>query len=141
MNPLATVEQLADRVGEEITETEDIALANVMLAAASAQARHHGFSGWTKVGLPEVVQFVVLEAAARGYLNPAGYSMERGDMLTLERGREYTSGVAFTPTEIVLVSGVGQRGGIISVTLIRPDILTDQVVIGGDGGGSTLGYR
>lgn len=132
--PLATRVQLERRVGP-IVEDDEINLADHMLEYASAQARQYGWSFWEPFNVPDSIRFVVIEAAARGYYNPAGYKLERGDELTLQRDDESSAGATFTKAEIALCRAASFQSGVVSVQLLRPDQVTDQVIVGGSTGG------
>ena len=130
MNPLASVEDLAERVGEPINTPEDIAMANRMLRYASSQARQAGSLGWTAAFAPDVVVDVVLEAAARGFLNPSGLQMERGDMLSLQRDRDFAKAARLTKEELALIRGSFYGGGgLSSIVLSRPDVMSNQAIM------------
>lgn len=117
---LATVDDLADRVGEVITEQQDIAMAKSFLRLVSAQVRHFGADWTDPILAPDVVVAVTIEAAARGYLNPEGWVTERGDELTLQRDDIFARGSTLTMAEIKMVqqAAVG-RSGIVSVPTER----------------------
>lgn len=115
--PLATVERLAARVGEPITDAGDIALAEEVLAEASALVRHYGRAWPDPSTTPAVATAITVAAAARGYLNPAGMQMERSDMATFNRHDEYASGCSLTRAEIAALKEYNINGGIISVGL------------------------
>lgn len=119
--PLATVERLAARVGEPITEAEDIALAEEVLAEASALVRHYGRAWPDPETTPAVATAITVAAAARGYLNPAGMQMERSDAATFNRVEEYASGCSLTRAEISALKEYNINGGIISIGLTNPD--------------------
>lgn len=98
---LAPVERLAARV-PELTEDpteEDLILARSCLETASVKARSIGSSSWNAGTVPPEVAINVLEAAARGFMNPGGFVREKADQVTLERHATYTQGVFFTPSE------------------------------------------
>jgi hypothetical protein len=119
--PLATVERLAARVGEAIESTEEIALATEVLAEASALVRHYGRSWPDPEMAPAVATSITVAAAARGYLNPSSFSMERSDMATFNRTDENASGCALTRAEIAALKEYNFSGGVISVGFSNPD--------------------
>lgn len=121
MTPLATVERLAARVGEPIESPEEIALANEVLAEASALVRHYGRAWPDPDTAPAVATSITVAAAARGYLNPSGFQMERSDMATFNRLEEYASGCSLTRAEIAALKEYNFSGGIVSVGLSNPD--------------------
>lgn len=121
MVPLASVERLAARVGEPIVSAEEIALAEEVLAEASALVRHYGRAWPDPETTPAVATSITVAAAARGYLNPAGFQMERSDMATFNRIDEYASGCSLTRAEISALKEYNLSGGITSVGFSNPD--------------------
>lgn len=122
MEHLATVEQIAARSTEEIVTAEEIALANAMLAEASAWVRHYGGQAWpTMAEAPEVAVAITAAAASRGYMNPAGFDMERSDMSTFNRVTEYAAGTQLTRSEIAMLKPFNRRAGLVGVGLVNTD--------------------
>lgn len=120
MQHLATLEQVSARIGEPIESVEEIALAEAMLMEASAWVRHHGGQPWPLSDVaPGVAVAITAAAAARGYLNPAGYDMERGDMSTFNRVSEYAAGTQLTKAEIAMLKTFNRQGGITSVGTVN----------------------
>ncbi len=118
MPALGTVAQIAARIGEPILEPEEIQLAVAVLEEASEQIRHYAQQPyWTAETAPPVAVTIAVAAAARGFLNPAGMDMERGDMVTFNRGKEYVAGAALTPQEITIVKALGRTGNVRSASL------------------------
>lgn len=109
--PLSSVTEVAAKAGEEIESTQDIALAEAMIEAASAQVRLHGQAWPERASAPHIAQVIATSAAARGYLNPSGFSMERSDSVTLQRADMYAADVELTPNEKAMLkqasSGIG----------------------------------
>lgn len=125
-NPLASVYDLAAHIGEDIESNEDIALADSMLRAASARVRIEGDDSWEDYNAPDIAIAVTLDAAARGYQNPAGYSLERGDMVTLQRvGQSAIGGTALTDEEKDTIRRAVGAGGVSAINLRRPDKVSD----------------
>ena len=121
MQPLATLERLAARVGEAIETAEEIALANEVLAEASALVRHYGRAWPDPETTPAVATSITVAAAARGYLNPSNFSMERSDMATFQRLDDSASGCALTRAEIAALKEYNPSGGISSIGFTNPD--------------------
>ena len=122
MQHLATTEQVAARVGEPIETDEEKALAEAMLMEASAWVRHYGGQTWlTPEVAPAVAVAITAAAAARGWLNPAGFDMERGDMSTFNRVAEYAAGTQLTKAEIAMLKPFNRRAGVVSVGVSNPD--------------------
>ena len=122
MEALATVARVSARVGEPIASDDEIALAEAMLSEASAWVRHHSGQTWAELSkAPEVAVAITAAAASRGYLNPAGFDMERGDMSTFNRVPEYAAGTQLTRSEIDMLRPFNRRSGIVSIGLVNPD--------------------
>lgn len=122
MTHLATPEQVSARVGEPIESDEELNLAEAMLMEASAWVRHYGGQPWPSIETaPAVAVAITSAAAARGYLNPAGFDMERGDMSTFNRVAEYAAGTQLTKSEITMLKPFNRRGGLVPVSLVNDD--------------------
>jgi len=122
MPALATVAQVEARLGEPIEEPDDIALAEAVLEEASNLVRFYAQQPlWTAGTAPAVAITICVAAAARAYLNPAGFDMERGDMVTFNRNKDYVAGAALTSQEISIVRALGVRGNVRSVGLTNCD--------------------
>lgn len=118
MPALGTVAQIAARIGEPITAPEDIQLAVAVLTEASEQIRHYAQQPfWTAETAPPVAVTIAVAAAARGFLNPSGFDMERGDMVTFNRNKDYVSGAGLTAQEITIIKALGRTGNVRSVGL------------------------
>jgi len=119
---LATVGQVAARIGEPITSSEDVQLAASVLNEASEQIRFYAQQPyWTAETAPPVAVAITVAAAARGFLNPSGFDMERGDMVTFNRNKDYVSGAALTAQEITIIRALGRQGNVRSVGLTNSD--------------------
>lgn len=97
--PLSSVEEVAAKSGEEIVDSQDIALAEAMIEAASAQVRLYGQAWPSRAASPHIAQVITTAAAARGFLNPSGFSMERSDSVTIQRADMYAADTELTPHE------------------------------------------
>lgn len=116
---LAPIERVAARVPEGIATADDIALAQEMLAEASDAVRAHG-RNWTSVDVPPGVVTIVAAAAARGYMNPAGYAEEDADSAGLKRAGMYSRGAALTAEEVRRVKALASRSGFVPVPASKP---------------------
>lgn len=97
--PLSTVEEVAAKAGETIVDPQDKALAEAMIEAASAQVRLYGQAWPEAASAPHIARVITTAAAARGWLNPSGFSMERSDSVTIQRADMYAADVELTPNE------------------------------------------
>jgi len=121
MEPLATIDRLAARVGEEIVTTEELALAEGVLREASTWVRHYGRPWEDVTKVPAAAVDIVVAAAARGYLNPSGFQMERGDSQTFNRLEDFAKGTELTRSEIEVLKPYRVRGSVISLAMSNPD--------------------
>jgi hypothetical protein len=118
MPALGTVDQVAARIGEPIVEPDDVDLAMAVLNEASEQIRHYAQQPyWTAETAPAVAVTIAVAAAARGFLNPSGFDMERGDLITFNRSKEYVSGASLTAQEITIIKALGRTGNVRSAAL------------------------
>ena len=122
MEPLGTVAKVAARVGEPISTEEEIALAVSMLEEASAQVRLYGLPWVDPETAPAIAVTITVAAAARGYQNPGGLKLERGDAVSIDVDVDYRKGATLTAGEITMLQrAANQRGRIVSVPLTNPD--------------------
>jgi len=106
MVALATPEQLSNKVGEAIQTPEDLALAQEMLESASNWVRFYaGQEAWNMVNAPALAVTITIAAAARGYLNPAGYLEERADINFVKRAPGWANEAKLFPDEIEALRG------------------------------------
>lgn len=120
--PLATVEQVAARVGEDISDDASVALAEACLEEASAWVRHYGGHDWPDpLTAPAVAVAITIAAAHRAYQNPAGFDTERADMASFKRGERYQVGAELTASEILILTTLAGGGGIVSAPLSNPE--------------------
>ena len=124
MEPLGTVAKVAARVGEAITAPEEIGLANAMLEEASAQVRFYGLPWEDPEAAPAIAVTIAVAAAARGYQNPGGLKMERGDAVSIDVDEDYRKGASLTAGEIRMLQTFNARGRITSIPLTNPDRFT-----------------
>ena len=133
---LATVEAVARRAGENPDELEDddIALIEVLIDIVSADVRSYG-SDWPDIALtPDGIKAIVVKAAARGFLNLAGYAMERGDMLSLQRSDLFADGESLSRTEVATIKRFAATGGVHSMPVQR-DVILSGTCLGDERGG------
>ena len=122
MPALASVAMVAARRCEPIETVDDVKLAEAVLDHASNLIRFFADQpGWTAQNAPAMAVSICVEAAHRGYLNPSGFDMERGDMVTFNRTEAYVSGADLTKSEITIVKALGRTGNVRSVGLGNSD--------------------
>lgn len=126
MAALATPEQLANRIGEAIESQEDLLLAQEMLESASNWVRHYsGQDGWNVVNAPALAVTIAIGAAARGYLNPAGYLEERADVNFVKRSPGWANETKLYPDEIEALQafqpGASPENALKSARISDPD--------------------
>lgn len=132
--PFATVAELAARVQEQIVESGDVALAEVLLDIVSAEVRLHGDAWPDPILAPAIAKAITIKAASRGYMNAGGYQLERGDMLTLQRSDLFADGEALSAQEIrALRVAAKVSGGMHSVPVQRDVVPSDRTGQGGGG--------
>jgi hypothetical protein len=120
--PLTTAEQVSARCGEPIELPEEISLAESMIEAASAMVRHYGRPWPVAAKAPAIARTIATAAAARGYMNPSGYTDERSDSVTLKRADMYAADVQLTPNEIRMLKEASGAGSVQSVRIeLGPD--------------------
>lgn len=130
---LATMGRLAARLPEPIETPEEKGLALEMLSDATEEARTHGNPSWTRSSAPPGVINIVLKAAARGYMNPSGYTEEAADSARLKRGADYVRGAEFTDTEIRRIRALAEFRGVTYSTSTRNDSWRSRSDRAGDG--------
>ena len=121
MMPLAPIERLAARVGEDISSDEERALAEGVLQEASTWVRHYGRPWEDPTLAPAAAVDITIAAAARGYLNPAGFQMERADAQTFNRLEDFAKGTELTRSEIEVLKPYRVRSSLVSISLTNPD--------------------
>lgn len=133
---LATVEAVALRAGEDPDGLEDdeVELINLLIDIVSADVRGYG-QAWPDIALtPASVKAIVVKAAARGFMNISGYTLERGDMLTLQRSDMFSDGETLTRTEIATIRRQAAHSGIHSMPTQR-DVIVAGTFLGDERGG------
>lgn len=121
-DPLATLDDLADWLGEVI-EHEDAVRARSALAAASVLVRAHtGRSEFTTETAADTVRVVVLSCAARAYTNPEGWSHERVDDWGAGGRPVQEAGLFLTATERRMLDAISDtpRSGLSIISTDKP---------------------
>lgn len=117
---------LAARTGEPIVTDQDVTEAQYSLSAVFELVRYHGLSTWTVDDMPGVAYQVLVEAAARLFMNLGGFVSERADGTQLERADEFAAGASLTDAEIArLEDAAGKnlgKGALRSVGLRNSDL-------------------
>lgn len=125
----ATVKELSDRVGEPITDPEDVAMAASMLNIVSSQIRAYGSDWPLPLLAPDAIWGICLTAAARGYNNPAAYNLERSDQFHLQRTDASSEGEMLTREEIAKVKRLAAYSGFWQVPIQRDVLPSDRYVV------------
>lgn len=98
--PLITLDDLRARTGEDITEEREIKLADTLIKRASASVRAAARQAWPDPATaPDNALTIALEAASRGYLNPAYWDTERADAMDFGRSDIGANGIELTKSE------------------------------------------
>lgn len=133
LDPLASLEQLEERMGTIENETA----ASAALGDASALVRAEAGLTWEDEDPPDVIVVVVLAAAARALRNPDGDQAEGIGTYNVTHGTAGLGGVWLTTNErrAIRRAVLGGTGGIGSIELVspwQPSVATVPVDIGGD---------
>lgn len=130
--PIAAVSDLAEWLGEAISEDADVTRAGWALRMASALVRAEAGLTWLNDegaldNPPETAVLVTLACAARGYKNPTGVSdvtEQIDDYMHREHSSVEESGFYLTDSERFQLGKLGEnyRGGIGTVTTERGDL-------------------
>lgn len=124
---------VAARVGVAIEEVEDVLLAEKVLTEASDFVRFYAQrDDWTAATAPAIAVTIAVAAAARGYQNPAGFDVERSDMVNFNRADGYSSGAMLTRQEISICRALGRSGNVRSVGLSNCDRPAPRSTTDGD---------
>lgn len=131
LTPFAKVEDLADWLGETIEESSaDYKRAKGALRMASALVRTETGKDWTngqggiEESIPEALELVTLQSAARGFMNPRGQTSDNesiDDYITGGRFLVEESGIYLTSSERSMLAPLSGRrfGGIGTVSRTR----------------------
>ena len=122
--PLAEVSDLADWTGRSIDPSDP--RAGAVLLRASALVRAYTGQTWTNAGgdlqdVPEVVAGIVVQVAARVWMNPAGLSSITVDDATRRWGADGSGGLMLTDAEKAVLADYMDGGapadlGVVSFT-------------------------
>lgn len=93
------LQALSYRAGEPLLTDEDTAQARQALESVFVLVQHYGSLAWTPAKMPPVARQVLIEAAARLFMNLGGFRSERADAVSLERAEEYAQGAELTDSE------------------------------------------
>lgn len=103
------LDALAARSGEPLLDDWSVTEARYALASVFELVKFHGSTSWTVHTLPPVASQVLVEAAARLFMNLGGYSQERADAVSLTRLDEYAQGAYLTEDEIARLHRLSGR--------------------------------
>ena len=125
IEPLASPEEVAAFSDEAWPLNEqDMKLAEACIVAASNLARFHAGQTWeTLQETPPVISTIVVKAASKGFLNPAGFQMERGDAVTFNRQDMFASGVQFDAQDMMILRSFKPKGTLFSVGLTNSEAI------------------
>ena len=142
--PLASVSQLAARLGQTLTEgTADYLRAEAALEDVSARARSVAGQAWTDIStVPPTVVTVVLMAARRIYVNPDRYLSNMAGSFQATLAQSEFTGDIFMQGEIAELRKYRRSPGlwVMSTTREGCDRPTDLYYTDGNGGDSIC-YR
>lgn len=133
IEPLASTEEVAALADEAWPLSEqDMKLAEACIVAASNLARYHAGQAWATRGeAPPVVNTIVVKAATKGFMNPGGFQMERGDAVTFNRLDDFASGVKFDAQDMVILKSFNRSATLHSVAMVNPEALIPRSLYGG----------
>lgn len=97
LEPIATIPELSEQVGEPIAEDDTAALA--MLRGASARVRAYTRREWTREDAPDEVHAVVLQVAERKWRNPEGFIQDTTGPFTTRLPERAGDGIYLTADE------------------------------------------
>ncbi|RKN09646.1 hypothetical protein [Streptomyces radicis] len=118
VQPLASLEQLTERLGYRLTDPERV-MAAAALADASALVRAYGAPWPNPATAPAVAVSITLAAAERRVRNPEGYRAEGQGGYSYQLPATAPTGVALTDAEIRLLRAEAGTGGLYSVPVER----------------------
>jgi hypothetical protein len=141
--PLAQVEDLADRLGRDLTDASEVRRAAAALDDASGMVRDESGRDWVDDPAPQPLVTVVLAAALRVLRNPEGYLSQTTGPFSVTRDRGEL-GVYLTETERALCrryrpSGSG-ASGLWTQRVTRGDHCADTVFLRDQYGGDLIPY-
>lgn len=115
---------LAARSGEPIVTDQDEAEARYALASVWELVKDAGSPKWGLDTAPGVALQVLVEAAARLWMNLGGFTSERADAVTLARLEDFARGAELTSREVERLeraAGKDQfRGALRSAPVVNP---------------------
>lgn len=122
-DPLASPEEVAAFSDEEWPLSEqNMKLAEACIVAASNLARFHAGQDWpTRAEAPPVINTIVVKAASKGFMNPGGFQMERGDAVTFNRLDDFASGVTFDAQDMMILRSFKRDATVYSVATVNVD--------------------
>lgn len=123
IEPLASPEEVAAFSDEAWPLSEqDMKLAEACIVAASNLARFHAGQDWfSRTEAPPVINTIVVKAASKGFMNPGGFQMERGDAVTFNRLDDFASGVSFDAQDMMILRSFKREATLYSVATVNPE--------------------
>lgn len=138
LEPLASLQDLSDRVGETIADDDHTSL--YYLRAASALIRAETGRTWIDdhgyvVDVPSDVRYVCVEVAARLFRNPEGVIQETTGPFTQRLPDKFADGLFLTATEkSQLARYRASRMGLWALQTTREDPFLDTITVPVEGG-------
>lgn len=129
LQPFATVDELAEWIGEPIDEDTDQRRAERVLRAASNLVRSYTRQQWTdehgdlRDGLPEALADVTLSCAARYYVNPNAetqWTSQIDDAMDGGGRKVESSGIYLTESEQRMLDGVREQSSTVFAGAVAP---------------------
>lgn len=114
--PLADVASLEARLGRAL-DSEETALAEAALKAASAKVRHYGLPWPDPSTAPDVAVETVLDVAERKVRNPEGFRQEMEGGYQYLRPAGEPAALSLSPAEIRMVRAAAGIRGVFSVPI------------------------
>jgi len=145
MPPLATVQDLSARVGEQLIDSDPQVL--YYLDAASALIRAETGRTWVVSGdldpnLPAEVRVICVEVAARLWRNPEGVIQETTGPFTQRLPDKFADGLFLTASEkSQLARYRATRPGLWSLKTTRDDVFLDTLYLPVEGTTERIPFR
>lgn len=114
--PLADVTALTARLGRAL-DSEETAMAEAVLKAASAKVRHYGLPWPDPTTAPDVAVETVLDVAERKMRNPEGFRSEMEGGYQYARPASEPAGTELSRSEVRMIRSAAGVSGLFSVPI------------------------